>query len=106
MRNSNNPGRARVDLTDPYLSAGADVQRDSKHGTKLSTSSGATDATTPRDLASVKLRSNAKGLAQQYAENEGGTTDYIDGFMQAFKASPQGEQFFMPRYNMNNPQNA
>ena len=108
MRNSNNPGKARVDLTDPYVSAGADVQRDSRKGTRFGTSSGAAETRTPRDLAaaSAELRSNAKLLAQKYADNDGGTTDHIDEFMQAFKASPPGEQFFMPRYNMDNPQNA
>ena len=38
--------------------------------------------------------------------DEGGTKQHIDEFMQAFKASPPGEQFYQPRYNMNNPQNA
>jgi hypothetical protein len=43
MRNSNNPGKARVDLTDAYISAGADVQRDARKGTRFSTSSGAAE---------------------------------------------------------------
>tara|TARA_B100000902_G_scaffold383918_1_gene423407 strand:+ start:685 stop:1011 length:327 start_codon:yes stop_codon:yes gene_type:complete len=108
MRNSNNPGKARVDLTDPYVSAGADVQRDSRKGTRFGTSSGAAESRTPRDLnaPSAELRSNAKLLAQKYADNDNGVGDDINMFMQAFKASPQGEQFFMPRYNMDNPQNA
>jgi len=108
MRNSNNPGKARVDLTDPYVSAGADVQKDSRKGTRIGTSSGAAESRTPRDLAaaSAELRSNAKLLSQKYAENENGVQKDIDTFMTAFKASPPGEDFFQPRYNMNNPQNA
>ena len=107
MRNSNNPGKARVDLTDPYVSAGADIQRDSRQGPKIATSSGASEARTPRDLTIPKdKRSNAKLLAQQYVDNDGETKSKIDNFMQAYKLSPPGEQFFMPRYNMDNPQNA
>jgi hypothetical protein len=108
MRNSNNPGKARVDLTDAYISAGADVQRDARKGTRFSTSSGAAETRTPRDLnvPSAELRSSAKLLAQKYVNNDDGTADHINEFMQAFKASPPGEQFYQPRYNMNNPQNA
>ena len=108
MRNSNNPGKARVDLTDAYISAGADVQRDARKGTRFSTSSGAAETRTPRDLnvPSAELRSSAKLLAQKYVMDEDGTKQHIDEFMQAFKASPPGEQFYQPRYNMNNPQNA
>ena len=107
MRNSNNPGKARIDLTDPYVSAGADVQRDSRIGTRFGTSSGAVETRSPRDLAIPKdKRSNAKLLAQQYADNDNGVGDHINEFMQAYKVSPPGEQFFMPRYNMDNPQNA
>jgi hypothetical protein len=63
---------------------------------------------TPRDLnvPSAELRSSAKLLAQKYVNNDDGTADHINEFMQAFKASPPGEQFYQPRYNMNNPQNA
>jgi len=87
MRNSNNPGKARVDLTDPYVSAGADVQRDSRKGTRFGTSSGAAESRTPRDLAaaSAELRSSAKLLAQKYADNDDGTADHINEFMQAYK---------------------
>jgi len=108
MRNSNNPGKARVDLTDAYISAGADVQRDARKGTRFSTSSGAATTRTPADInvPSAELRSSAKLLAQKYVNNDDGTADYINEFMQAFKASPPGEQFYQPRYNMNNPQNA
>lgn len=108
MRNSNNPGKARVDLTDAYISAGADVQRDSRKGTRFGTSSGASASRTPADISvpSAELRSSAKLLAQKYVMDEDGTKQHIDEFMQAFKASPPGEQFYQPRYNMNNPQNA
>ena len=108
MRNSNNPGKARVDLTDAYISAGADVQRDSRVGTRTAKSTGASQTRTPRDLSvpSAELRSSAKLLAQRYANNDDGTKDHINEFMLAFKASPPGEQFYQPRYNMNNPQNA
>ena len=108
MRNSNNPGKARVDLTDPYVSAGADVQKDARKGTRFATSSGAAASRTPADISvpSAELRSSAKLLAQKYSENQDGTAEHIDEFMNAFKASPAGEQFFQPRYNMNNPQNA
>ena len=107
MRNSNNPGKARVDLTDAYISAGADVQRDSRKGTRFGTSSGAAASRTPADInvPSAELRSNAKLLAQSYV-NDPDTKQHIDEFMLAFKASPPGEQFYQPRYNMNNPQNA
>ena len=86
MRNSNNPGKARVDLTDPYVSAGADVRKDARKGTRISTSSGAAETRTPRDIAvpSAELRSNAKLLAQKYANNDYGTADHINEFMQAY----------------------
>ena len=86
MRNSNNPGKAKIDLTDAYISAGADVQRDSRKGTRFSTSSGAAETRTPRDLnvPSAELRSSAKLLAQKYANNDDGTADHINEFMQAY----------------------
>jgi hypothetical protein len=87
MRNSNNPGKARVDLTDAYISAGADVQRDLRKGTRFGTSGGAAVSRTPADInvPSAELRSNAKLLAQKYANNDDGTKDYINEFMQAYK---------------------
>ena len=108
MSNSINRGLGRVDLTDAYISAGADVQRDSRKGTRFGTSSGAVEARTPADInvPSAELRSKAKLLAQKYSENEDNVGDHIDEFMNAYKASPDGEQFFQPRYNMNNSQNA
>jgi len=108
MSTSINRGLGRVDLTDAYISAGADVQKDSRKGTRFGTSSGAAEARTPADInvPSAELRSNAKLLAQKYIIDEDGTKQHIDEFMQAFKASPDGEQFFQPRYNMNNSQNA
>lgn len=87
MRNSNNPGKARVDLTDAYISAGADVQRDSRKGTRFGKSSGAATSRTPADInvPSAELRSSAKLLAQKYANNDDGTADHINEFMQAYK---------------------
>ena len=87
MRNSNNPGKARVDLTDAYISAGAHVQKASRKGTRIGTSDGAAVSRTPADInvPSAELRSSAKLLAQKYANNDDGTADHINEFMQAYK---------------------